>query len=232
MGDTMKKYTRPKADLVGKTFNEFTVLAEAPRHIRANGQRVRIWKCRCSCGNIRYLNKRELESGKRKSCGCKHDEYLSKSNTEHGDSHLRLHNIWSGMRARCYCETDYHFKWYGGRGIKMADEWRDNYASFKEWALSSGYEPCLSIDRVDNNGDYTPENCRWVTQKEQSNNTRRNHYISAFGETLTLTQWAEKTSIAAPTIRRRLKSGWTPEEALTKPIRLDSRHNKNKEGIP
>ena len=123
------------------------------------------------------------------------------------------------MRARCYCETEYHYKWYGARGIKMDDKWRNDYCAFKKWALGAGYSPELSIDRIDNDGDYTPDNCRWVDHKTQCNNTRRNHYTEAFGETLTMSQWADKTGIPYATIKRRIKRGWKPECVVTKPIR-------------
>ena len=101
----------------------------------------------------------------------------------------------------------------------MNDAWKDDYAAFKEWALDNGYSPELSLDRIDNNGNYTPDNCRWTTQKAQSNNTRRNRMITAFGETLTLAQWAEKSGIPYHTLKRRIYLGWTPEDALTRDIR-------------
>lgn len=112
----------PKIDLTGYSFGEFKVLEEGEPKIRNDGHKVRQWKCLCSCGNIRYLSTQEIKTKKRKSCGCKHNEYRRKNATIHGDSHKRLHNIWSGMRARCYCETEYHYKWYGARGIKMDDK--------------------------------------------------------------------------------------------------------------
>ena len=209
----------PKIDLRGYSFGEFKVLEEGEPKIRNDGHKVRQWKCLCSCGNIRYLSTQEIKTKKRKSCGCKHNEYRRKNATIHGDSHKRLHNIWSGMRTRCYCETEYHYKWYGARGIKMDDKWRNDYCAFKKWALNAGYSPELSIDRIDNDGDYTPDNCRWVDHKTQCNNTRRNHYIEAFGEKLTMSQWADKTGIPYATIKRRIKRGWKPECAVTKPIR-------------
>lgn len=214
-----EKATKTKSDLIGRTFGAFVVLEEAPPKIRANGKKVRMWKCQCSCGNVRYLNKREIDTEKRKSCGCKWGEYQRMSRIQHGDSHMRLHNTWSGIRARCYCKTDYHYQWYGARGIRMNDAWKDDYAAFKEWALDNGYSPELSLDRIDNNGNYTPDNCRWTTQKAQSNNTRRNRMITAFGETLTLAQWAEKSGIPYHTLKRRIYLGWTPEDALTRDIR-------------
>ena len=185
MESTTMDSKRTKIDLTGQSSGEFKVLEEGKPKIRNDGHKVRQWKCLCSCGNIRYLSTQEIKTKKRKSCGCKHNEYRKKNATIHGDSHKRLHNIWSGMRARCYCETEYHYKWYGARGIKMDDKWRNDYCAFKKWALSAGYSPELSIDRIDNDGDYTPENCRWVDQKTQCNNKSNNHYVKAFGEDMT-----------------------------------------------
>ena len=217
--NTNEKNTSTKSELTGRTFGEFIVLEESLPKIRANGKKVRMWKCQCSCGNVRYLNKREIDTEKRKSCGCKQNEYRRMINLQHGDSHTRLHNTWSGIRARCYCETDYHYQWYGARGIRMDDAWKDDYSAFKEWAINNGFSPELSLDRIDNDGNYTPDNCRWTTQKDQSNNTRRNRMITAFGETLTLAQWAEKSGIPYHTLKKRIYLGWTPEDALTRDIR-------------
>lgn len=216
---TMNSSGNGKIDLRGFAFGEFTVIEESTPKIRNDGHKVRQWKCQCSCGNVRYLSTQEIKTQKRKSCGCRHIEYSRKANTVHGDSHKRLHNIWSGIRQRCYCETDYHYQWYGARGIKMDERWADDYCAFKEWALNSGYSEGLSIDRINNNGGYTPDNCRWVSQKVQSNNTSRNHFITAFGETLTIAQWAEKSSFSYSTVNRRIRLGWSPERAVTEPLR-------------
>lgn len=212
-------------NLDGYSFGCFTVIKEAPHHIRADGKKVRVWECRCVCGNTRLLNKQEIMSQKRKSCGCKHDEYARAQATVHGDSHKRLHNIWSGMRSRCYNQNEYHYRWYGERGIKMCDEWVDNYVAFKEWAVNNGYSDTLTIDRINVDGDYCPDNCRWVTMKAQCNNRTDNHRVSVFGGLYTLSQLEEKTGIKQETIRRRLKRGWSAEEAVTKSVR------RNKEKI-
>lgn len=101
----------------------------------------------------------------------------------------------------------------------MCAEWKDDYVAFKKWAHENGYKENLTIDRIDNGGPYAPENCRWTTQKEQSNNTRRNHLVTAFGQTKTLAQWSEETGIASATIRRRLERGWSAEESLSREVR-------------
>lgn len=195
-------------------FENLLVVKEVEPHIRANGKKVRKWLCRCDCGSYRTLNRQELITGKRKSCGCKKKEHQKASATIHGDSHSRIHNIWSGMRERCYTVTDPHYKWYGERGIFICDEWRNDYQAFKKWALENGYQDDLTIDRVDNDGPYSPENCRWVTSKRQSNNTRRNHFVDVDGERHTLAEWEEISGTQSATIRRRLKLGWKNRDAV------------------
>ena len=215
-----------KPDLTGQDFWSFHVIQKGPEHIRANGKPVVQWECKCICGNIRYISTTALLSGKCKSCGCMHDEYNRISSTIHGDSHTRLHNIWSGMRARCYSKSDYHYRWYGERGIKICDQWKDNYAAFKEWALNNGYSENLTIDRINVNGDYEPTNCRWATMTEQTNNTRRNVVIEAFGEKLTLSEWSRKMNIDYGVLKSRIRRGWSAEDALTKPKRAAKNKDK------
>lgn len=214
-----------KPNLVGQRFNHFLVLSRSEDKIRKNGKHIVQWKCQCDCGNIRYLSTTELKSNKCKSCGCMHDYYSRINNTQHGDSHQRLYNIWLGMKARCFNEKDYHYKWYGGRGISMDKQWVNNYKSFKEWALSNGYNDKLTIDRINPNGNYEPLNCRWVDMKVQSNNRRNNRKIKAFGLELTLGQWSRITGLPSSTIRRRIDSNkYSPDNALSTPTR------KNQDG--
>ena len=104
----------------------------------------------------------------------------------------RLNVIYSHMKARCYNKNRWNYQYYGARGIKICDEWKNNYQAFKKWALENGYQDNLSIDRIDVNGNYCPENCRWTTDKEQKNNTRRNHYITYNGKTQSMSKWAEE----------------------------------------
>lgn len=138
---------------------------------------------------------------------------------EHGCS-SRLYKCWAHMKERCYREADSDYKNYGGRGIRVCDEWRNDYLAFKEWALANGYEPSLTIDRIDYNGNYEPSNCRWATWKEQSNNRRGLHYLTYNGETKTLTEWSEITGISFTTLYMRLTTyGWSVEKALSTRVR-------------
>ena len=217
-------------DLTGKQFGNFTVIGKAPDYIRKNGKHVRRWECKCICGNIRYLTKTALKRGAQNSCGCiKPKRIIGKrleNGVNHGDSHKRLHNTWLGMKARCFNKNEPRYKWYGERGIIVCDEWKNDYLAFKEWALNNGYNDKLTIDRIDNNKGYTPENCRWVDMKTQQNNRRNNHYITFRSETHTIMQWSEITGISYGTILNRIKLGWTTERVLTEPIHEKCRNRK------
>ena len=120
------------------------------------------------------------------------------------------------MKKRCYNPKDKRFKNYGGRGIKVCDEWSNSFEAFYDWAMSNGYSEKLTIDRIDVNGDYFPENCRWATVKEQQRNTTRNHHVTAFGKTMTIAEWSEHTGISPGVIKDRLnKLHWTADDAVS-----------------
>lgn len=163
------------------------------------------WLCRCDCGNYvertsRYLKRKELKTH---SCGCQ----AGAANTKHGDKrtngkYARLYSIWSGMRWRCNAKNhDKHS--YARNGIKIYDGWA-NYQTFKSWALENGYSDGLTIDRIDYNGNYEPDNCRWVTIIEQANNKSSNHNITYHGKTKTLAEWSRELGINYSTLRSRI----------------------------
>lgn len=136
---------------------------------------------------------------------------------KHNATGTRLYEIYRGFKTRCYNQNDYHYKWYGAKGIKVCDEWLNNYKSFQKWALENGYQDNLTIDRIDNNGNYEPSNCRWINHKEQCNNRRTNHLITIQNETKTITQWAETVGIDRKVIERRIKKGMTGIDLLKPP---------------
>lgn len=203
-----------KIDLTGRQFGRLTVIEEAGR----DKFKRTMWRCKCECGNEVTVPYARLAYGQTRSCGCLKMDLLVKRSTTHGDSRkdkeARLYKIYKGMMSRCYSKTDYHYERWGGRGIKVCEEWKGNYEAFKEWALSHGYADDLTIERIDNDGDYCPENCKWITHKEQARNKRNNHYLTYNGQTKCLGEWCEIYGIPRTTLWNRVHRGWTPKECL------------------
>ena len=138
----------------------------------------------------------------------------------HGKQPARLYRIWANMINRCTNPNADNYPFYGGRGIKVCDEWRMDYISFRDWAFSNGYADNLTLDRIDNDGNYEPTNCRWETHLRQCNNTRRNHWLTFNGESHTISEWARIVGMKADTLERRINAhGWSIERALTTSVR-------------
>ena len=183
-------------------------------------KQYRMWDCKCECGNVISLRTSTL-NGKNGpcqiSCGCYKKEKARKAKFVHGDSKTRFHNIWEDMRRRCNDSSRRSYKDYGGRGIKVCDEWQNNYLSFKEWALNNGYADDLSIERIDYNKGYNPENCTWIPMPEQSKNRRMCNFITINGITHIQADWAREYGISPNCLSYRLNHGWDLEEALNTP---------------
>lgn len=159
-------------DLTGKRFGKWTVISRAE-----NAGHHTMWNCVCDCGKHKKVYATHLTSGLSPSCGCITKGRIGKLNYTHGKCKTRLYNIWAGIKGRCSNPNVSSYHIYGERGIKICKEWDSSFESFEKWALENGYKDDLSIDRIDVNGDYTPQNCKWSTNKEQSNNTRRTIFV-------------------------------------------------------
>jgi hypothetical protein len=206
----------------GDRFNRFTVIDEAEPVI-LSGKPARQFLCLCDCGRMKTVRIDALRSGRVKSCGCLHDTLPIKHGQGIGGEKTRTYRTWLAMRTRCLNPNSKDYPRYGGRGIRVCKRW-DDFTLFLE---DMGERPSEthSIDRIDPNDDYTPDNCRWATSKEQGRNRRNNRKLTHSGESLCIAEWAEKTGISLAALKCRLDvCGYTVEEALTLPIGV-KRHN-------
>jgi hypothetical protein len=197
-------------------FGKLTIIGEHHRD-----KKHVFYNCLCECGKTTIGREDCLKNGIKRSCGCIARERMVKLNFKHGLSakNKRLYNIWKKMLGRCYNRRDSSYPGYGGRlnmPITVCEAWHD-ITNFFEWALSNGYQDTLSIDRMNNNGNYCPENCRWVDCTVQANNRRTNHSITINGETLTIAGWEKKFGYKAHFIQNRIKSGWSEYDAVMIP---------------
>lgn len=184
-----------KIPLDGMRFGKLVVLSEYPER---KGNAI-MWVCRCDCGNTKIINGNNLRNGKSTTCGC--------SLKKHGMRNTRLWSIWDGMMKRCYNPKHPYYHRYGGRGIDICDEWLQDHGAFFSWALSNGYQDNLTVDRIDNDGNYSPENCRFVDMKTQENNRCNNCTVEINGVSKTIAEWADITGIGYQTIYRRYRRG-------------------------
>lgn len=220
-GDDMGK----AKNLAGLRFGKWTAI----KIVGKNCYGGMMWLCQCDCGTCKPVDGRSLRDGTSTSCGCnkaqKTREAGNRGNFKHGGKKERLYNIWNGMKDRCYNPKSKFFHRYGGRGIKVCDEWKHDYVAFRTWAIENGFDATKprkyqSLDRIDNDGDYSPSNCKWRTSSEQCNNKSNNHLVRLGDEVKTITEWSRILGINKSTIEKRLTVyGYTDEEALTTPLK-------------
>ena len=200
---------------IGSKYNMLTIVGICD-HVKGTHRKC---KCMCECGNVITADICNVVSGNTKSCGC----LRSIRSAEHGfkpvhwETKTRLHTIWDGMRRRCYEKSNKDYCRYGERGIRVCDDWMD-YTKFSSWAKANGYADGLTIDRIDTNGDYCPDNCRWATVMEQNNNRRSNHIVIYNGQQHTIAEWSRITGIPPKTLRYRIVSNWDLEDVFHAPI--------------
>jgi len=200
-------------DLAGQRFNRWLVKTRAPNSKSGKAR----WLCICDCGNESILDSTSFTSGNSKSCGCYEIEMSRLRFSTHGACRRPEYRIWASLKDRCLNPSDRAYKHYGARGITICNEWRDSFAAFLR---DMGHRPAgMTLDRIDNNLGYSPQNCRWTTWQNQQRNKRSNHLVTLNGETLCLSEWAERQGFNEGIILYRLSHGWTPEEAILTPVR-------------
>lgn len=174
--------------------------------------------CQCECGTKKLVDVWQIANQVTRSCGCLVVDVASKLALRHGEEGTRLYKIWHGIKCRCQTPSAGNYPRYGGRGIAVCDEWSNSYESFRDWAVGAGYADDLQIDRIDNNGNYEPSNCRWVKSVVNANNRGNHHWLTAFGERKTLAEWSRdpRCKISWHALKQRArKSPMSPEEILT-----------------
>lgn len=201
-------------DLTGQTFGRLTVT----KYIGTNASHRALWECHCECGKATIVDSNSLRRGATKSCGCLQREYLYSSKRgqrTHGKTKTRLYTVWRGMKQRCLDPNSDNYYRYGGRGITICEEWKNDFSAFEKWALDNGYDAMAprgqcTLDRINNDGNYEPNNCRWATAQVQYYNRNRGN---------PLTEIARAHDLTYEAVHQRMKKGQTLEEALQKPLR-------------
>lgn len=203
----------PLLDLTGSRFGKVVVLNRAE-----DRGRQPYWRCRCDCGVVKDIRGAHLKAGKISSCGC------GRGNFVHGMAHSRLWAVWKAMKQRCSNPNTTAFHRYGGRGITYTQEW-ETFPEFSKWAVAHGYADHLELDRIDNDGDYVPENCRFISHRENSRKTGSVTMIEFEGEALPLFLLAERYGLERNTLKTRLRRGWSVQRAL-EPSKIDRKKER------
>lgn len=197
------KSTRLRSYLIGKKFGRLTVL----EFDRVTPYQAIMWKCKCDCGEEVSVRSTHLTTGKTQSCGCLARDKAKENRTTHGLHDHPLYDIWHGMQQRCYNSKSQSYNRYGARGIRVCEEWLESFTNFYNWAMRKGYRPGLSIERIDNDDNYDPGNCKWATSEEQNQNTSRTKITPRLVELIRAddrsnVQIAEEYGVDASTVSR------------------------------
>ena len=208
-------------DRTGMRYGRLVCVSPAERDKNGKTQ----WLCRCDCGKYKVVTSRNLL--RVVSCGCYKDEVFIRDHVKHGMHNSKLYHVWASMKARCKNQNNPEWHRYGGRGIKVCDEWKDNFESFYEWSMQNGYEEGLSIDRIDNDKGYFPENCRWTTNEVQQNNRCNCTYVEKDGVTKTASEWARLYGRNEKLVCQRVYMGWDIDRALTERTHTEYRRKKD-----
>lgn len=222
-------------DIIGLKFGKLTAIKRME-----NKGHNQFYLCKCDCGKEKVISKSSLILGRTKSCGClkscllakrnrkyKLAEKMHKKNTTHNLSKTTIYKKYLGIKERCFNKNCEAYKYYGGRGITVCDEWKNNFQNFYDWAMSNGYKDNLTIERIDFNGNYCPENCKWIPRSEQTKNRRNVHKITYKGKTQSLSDWARELNINFNTLYQRVITlKWDITKSFEKPILKRNRFYK------
>ena len=188
-------------DIAGQRFGRLIAIEHIPNHSRKASK----WRCVCDCGKTTYVCLFSLSSGKTKSCGCLKNDKTVQRNTKHGKTHTRIYKEWMAMKERCYRPSHPFFRYYGGKGIGVCEEWRNNFSAFYNWSMDNGYSDSLTIDRKENSKNYSPENCQWATRQQQANNRTNSLVVLFQGELLPISEIQKRTGESYGRIYRRAR---------------------------
>lgn len=207
---------RIKENVIGRKYGLVTVLADAENEKSNNCRRV---VGKCHCGTVKTFRLSSLKASKKANCGCYKREKFIERQTKHGNSRKRLYKIWHGMKSRCYNENDIKFEIYGDKGIEVCEVWLNSFEEFEKWSLENGYQDNLTIDRIDNDKNYEPSNCRWANTKTQNGNRKGCWYITINGVTKLAIEWAKENNLSEGAIFGRRRRGWNDIDCVTVPVR-------------
>lgn len=209
-----------KYDILCKKFGRLTIISYShcvDKYSKKGHSFIHYYTCLCDCGKYCVVERNSVREGHTLSCGCLNKDFCKKQFSKHRLTKDPLYKIYYRIIRRCYDKKDVSYKNYGQRGIVVCSLWKEDFYNFYNWAINNGYKKGLSIDRIDNNYGYSPDNCRWATAKEQSNNKRNNIIVEWKGEQHTLKQWAEILNVNYKKLwERTQKRGWSFEKAITK----------------
>lgn len=214
-------------DLTGQIFGNLVVVKRVEDHVTCGGQKKKMYLCKCSCGNMKVIQSASLRNGRTKSCGCINLAKLKAGRTTHGMRKTRLYGEWAGMKTRCFNPNSQRFSDYGGRGITVCEEWKNDFKSFYDYVSQLPHfgEEGYSLDRINNDGNYEPGNVKWSTAKEQNFNQRRTAKVEFNGEIHTLAEWSDIKGIPLRTLKYRYYHGKRPDEILSKKDARKERKN-------
>ena len=214
-----------RLNLLGERIGRLTVVEACESEVSKSGRKYAVWLCKCDCGSYKKVRANNLRQKTVQYCGCLfkeiHAQCIHKAiaaSRKHGEFGTRLYRIWAAMKRRCYNKHAIYYEIYGGRGIAVCDNWLD-YTAFRDWASSSGYAKGLTLDRIDCDGNYEPDNCRWITIEEQQRNRRNNRYYEYKGKSYTVLEIAEMTGLKPRTVQGRIERGWPIEKVIETPLK-------------